>query len=73
MSFLLEIDGPIYVIRRKDHPYFLYSKLEYPSDIDVVAWTRMLFQAQEFYSEETVETFLYTHLRNRPCEIIMAK
>jgi hypothetical protein len=66
----------IYMIRRKDlfDPYFfLYDYLEIPIDIQAVLWTPNKFKAREFYSEESVETFFYEKLNNRPCEIIMVK
>jgi len=36
-------------------------------------WTPNKFKAREFYSEESVETFLFEKLMSRPCEIIMVK
>ena len=67
----------IYMIRRKDliNPhFFLYDCLETGQiDIDTVLWTPNKFNAREFYSEKSVETFLYEKLNNRPCEIIMVK
>ena len=66
----------VYMIRRIDlyDPYFfLYDRLENDVDVDFVLWTPNKFKAREFYSEESVETFFYEKLQNRPCEIIMVK
>ncbi len=65
----------IYMIRRKDiiDPFFfLYDGLEAP-DVDIVLWTPSLVKAREFYTEESVETYLHDRLSNRPCEIVKVK
>ena len=64
----------IYMIRRTDqyNPwFFLYDCIEAPYDI--VLWTPNRYKAREFYSEESVETYYYENLRQRPCEIIAVK
>lgn len=65
----------IYMIRRTDiYPFFfLYDAIEIPPDIDTVLWTPNQHKAREFYSEESVENYLYENLRTRPCEIICVK
>ncbi len=67
----------IYMIRHKDlfdPRFFLYDYLEAERQrIDAVLWTPNKLKAREFYSEESVETFFYEKLMNRPCEIIMVK
>lgn len=62
------------MIRRNDIDpwYFLYDDIMV-NEIAAVLWTPNKYKAREFYSEESVETFLYERLRNRPCEIIMVK
>ena len=63
----------VYMIRRKDlrDPYFfLYDCLH---GVNAALWTPNKMNAREFYSEESVETFFYEKLRNRPCEIILVK
>jgi hypothetical protein len=73
----LEIIPPeiTYVIRRTDtyDPFFfLYDCIDmYDLNIDTVLWTPNRHKAREFYTEETVETYLFDNLKNRPCEIIM--
>lgn len=66
----------IYMIRHKeinDPFFFLYDAIELPPNIDTVLWTPNQHKAREFYSEESVETYLHEKLRNRPCEIICVK
>lgn len=65
----------IYMIRRTDQfdPwFFLYDRLDVPQ-VDIILWTPNQLKGREFYSEESVETFLYENLQQRPCEIIAVK
>ena len=74
----LPTESSVYMIRRKytlNPEFFLNDFVQTAPVIDLgaVLWTPNKFKAKEFYSEESVETFLYDHLRDRPCEIIMVK
>ena len=61
----------VYMIRHKFRsPFFLYDYIEYP---ELALWTRIRHKAREFYSEESVEMYMYINLSNRPCEIVMIK
>ena len=73
-GLLIQPDN-VYMIRRKDrNPYFfLYDCIETDQLMEYVLWTPNKFKAREFYTEETVETFMFSKLANRPCEIIMVK
>ena len=71
---LIKPEGPIYMIQhkvRRNPAMFLFSRIELPSDVDTIMWTPKMFDAQEFYSEKSVETFKYNFLRGRPVEIIL--
>lgn len=75
---MISLIPTVYMIRRKDlkFPYFfLYDYLEaiIVPPITAALWTPNRLKAKEFYSEESVEMFLYDKLNNRPCEIIMVK
>lgn len=64
----------VYMIRRKDirtPQFFLYDVVELT--LSTAIWTPRADDAREFYTEESVETFLYERLRGRPAEIIMVK
>jgi len=68
----------IYMIRRKNLKphFFLYDYLEATIAVtptNAVLWTPDRQKAREFYSEESVEQFLYDKLYSRPCEIVMIK
>ena len=65
----------VYMIRRKDlhdPTFFLYDSIDLQYT-EAVLWTPSQYKAREFYSEESVETYLYEKLKQRPCEIIMVK
>lgn len=65
-----------YMIRHKEvrDPYFfLYDAVDYVPNVDTVLWTPNRHKAREFYSEESVETYYYEKLRDRPCEILRIK
>ena len=73
-GILLKPEGPIYMIQhkvRRNPSMFLFSRIELPSDVDTIMWTPKMFNAQEFYTEESVETFKYKFLRGRPVQIIL--
>ena len=66
----------IYIIRHKelyDPFFFLYDAIDILPDVDTVLWTPNQNKAREFYSEESVETYFYDKLRDRPCEIVCIK
>lgn len=66
----------VYMIRhRKLRPvFFLYDCIDTDYlKLDTVLWTRIQYKAREFYTEESVETYMYEKLRSRPCEIILIK
>lgn len=66
----------IYMIRHKelhDPFFFLYDAVDIVPNVDTVLWTPNQQKAREFYSEESVETYFYERLRDRPCEIICVK
>lgn len=76
MSLFLPVDGPVYMIRRKDRDFFLFDVVPNTSMYavgGVALWTPVQFKAREFYSEESVEQFKFERLQHRPCEIIMVK
>ncbi len=75
INLLLPADN-IYMIRRKDlfdPHFFLYDWIDTDIAIDAALWTPNKWNAREFYSEESVETFFHEKVSNRPCEIIMVK
>jgi len=71
---IIEPDS-VYMIRhRKLRPFFLYDCIDTDYlNLDTVLWTRIQYKAREFYSEESVETYMYEKLHSRPCEIILIK
>lgn len=70
--FILKL-AEVYVIRRKDliDPRFFLSYFDYEHfAFELAKWTPTIAKAKEFTTEESVETFKYEFLHNRPCEII---
>jgi hypothetical protein len=67
----------IYMIRRKDMTdprFFLLDTITQDEfTLPIAYWTPVMLDAREFYTEESVETYLYEKLKHRPCEIIMVK
>lgn len=76
MIIQIELIPPevIYMIRHKEFDpfFFLYDAVDLPN-VATVLWTPNQRKAREFYSEESVETYFYEKLRDRPCEIICVK
>lgn len=63
----------IYLIRRKDllDPRFFLSHFDHEHfAFELAMWTPTIVRAKEFFTEESVETFKYEFLQDRPCEII---
>jgi len=61
----------VYMIRHKFRPpFFLYDFILNP---ELALWTPNKHKAREFYTEESVEMYMYNNLSNRPCEIVMVK
>lgn len=72
-GILIRPESPIFIIQhkvRRNPSQFLFSRVELPSQVDTILWTAHIHNAQEFYSEKTVENFKHNYLQGRPVQII---